>query len=70
MSDHIPENHSSRYLDGLERVLAASGMTQTMFGYINFGDPGFMTRARGDHRFQRKTVEKIKTLLASERKGK
>ncbi|MCB1470921.1 MAG: hypothetical protein KDK08_28020 [Rhizobiaceae bacterium] len=70
MNDSIPQNHSSKFVPDLERVLAASGMTQTMFGYMHFGDPGFMARAREGHRFQRKTVEKIESLLASGAKGK
>ncbi len=70
MNDTPPDNHSSRFVTDLERAMAASGMSQTRFGYLHFGDPGFMTRVREGHRLQRKTIEKIESVLATELKGK
>lgn len=68
--DDTPDNHSSRFVDRIERASANSGMTQTMFGYLHFGDPGFTKRIREGHRLQRKTIEKIESVLAKGLKGK
>jgi hypothetical protein len=68
--DSTPDNHSIRFADSLERAMRASGMTQTMFGYLHFGDPGFMKRIREGHRLQRKTIAKIESVLVKELKGK
>ncbi len=70
MEDSIPSNHSSRFADSLERAMRDSGMTQTMFGYLHFGDPGFMKRIHEGRRLQRKTIEKIESVLAKGSKGK
>lgn len=64
-----PENHSSKYLERLEVALAASGKTQTAFGYEHFGDPGFLTRMRRGSVLRRKTVEKLERVLDSFEKG-
>lgn len=58
-----PAVHSSEYLDRLEEALKNSGMTQTRFGYIHFGDPGFFRRLREGHRLKRGTVKKIEEIL-------
>jgi hypothetical protein len=55
--------HSSDYLERLEAALKASGTTQTAFGYMHFGDPGFFTRMRKGVHLRRKMVEKIENVL-------
>lgn len=65
MPNPLPANHSSRFLDRLEKAMSQTGLTQTAFGYLYFGDPGFMRRAREGHLYQRRTVDKIESVLAT-----
>lgn len=63
--DDLPENHSHRYLPAVEEALLRSGMTQTRFGYIHFGDPAFVKRMRDGHHLRKKTIERIHRVLDS-----
>lgn len=47
----------------LEEALLLSGMSQTAFGYVNFGDPAFVKKMREGRKFRRAMTEKIEALL-------
>ena len=47
----------------LEEALLRSGMSQTKFGYVHFGDPAFMKKMRDGRNFRRPMIAKIEKLL-------
>ncbi len=47
----------------LEEALLCSGLSQTAFGYINFGDPAFFTKMRRGRIFRRPMIAKIEKVL-------
>lgn len=47
----------------LEEALLLSGMSQTKFCYLHFGDPAFMTKLRKGRQVRATTREKIEALL-------
>lgn len=49
----------------LEEALLLSGMSQTAFGYVNFGDPAFVKKMREGRKFRRAMTAKIEALLES-----
>lgn len=64
------QKQSRDYVDAMDAALRRSGMTQTKFGYLHFGDPGFFTRLRKGHALHGKTVERIENVLAEYEIGK
>lgn len=55
----------SDFIERVEKVLVASGMSQTKFGYTYFGDPGAVKRLRENKRLYEPTVQKLENVLAS-----
>lgn len=47
----------------LEEALLLSGMSQTRFSYLHFGDPAFIKKMRAGRRFRRPMAEKIEAVL-------
>lgn len=55
---------ASYWLPRVEKAFAASGMTATRFGYLHFGDPGFLKRLRKGGAVHKRTIDKIQNVLA------
>lgn len=68
MSDPTPT--SAAYVKRLEQALTQSGMSQTKFGYLHFGDPGFLARMRKGVRLQKRTIVRIENVLDMFSRGK
>ena len=47
----------------LEEAFLLSGMSQTAFGYVHFGDPAFVKKMREGRQFRRAMPAKIEALL-------
>jgi transcriptional regulator with XRE-family HTH domain len=56
--------HGHDYVERVERARQRSGMTQSQFGYVHFGDPGVLARLREGKRLYQPTVDKIERVLA------
>lgn len=47
----------------IEEALLLSGMSQTRFGYVEFGDPAFIKKMREGRHFRRAMVDRIEAML-------
>lgn len=47
----------------LEEALLLSGLSQTRFGYVHFGDPAFFKKMRDGRIFRRPMIARIEKLL-------
>jgi len=50
----------------IEEFLLLSGMSQSHFGYVHFGDPAFILKMRQGRQFRRKMVDRIEKVLKGE----
>lgn len=47
----------------IEEALILSGISQTKFGYVHFGDPAFIKKMREGRNFRRPMIVRIENLL-------
>lgn len=47
----------------IEECLLLTGMSASRFGYLHFGDPAFVKKAREGRTFRAKTRDKIEAVL-------
>jgi len=47
----------------IEEYLLQTGMSASRFGYVHFGDPAFIKKAREGRTFRAKTRDRIEAVL-------
>lgn len=60
---NAPTRNNDPLAPRIEEALLLSGMSQTRFGYVHFGDPAFVKKMREGRQFRRPMIAKIESLL-------